>query len=902
MNGSENVQIPVVVRALLFLIRGEGSDELVGDIVESHARRVRSGGGGPQRGVRTMWDSIRSVVSWWSPNSIRARRMRRGSDPKHPRWGGDWIRVLRTLVRRPRYALLVVVTLGLGIGFTTTVFSVVDTIVLRPLPYPDADRIVAIGNTFPGREWVGPNAHRQHLAGVSYLNFLELRERVTTVEDLAAAEHRSGLLTNDEGITEFVAMGAATEGFFETLGIVPTLGRTFSADEYANADFAVALISDEHWRTRFGADPDIIGQSLPSLSSPAPVVIGVLPADPKTPEAFSMDDIEVWYPLDGSHPRYLQRGSRSVSIVGRLAEGATVDRARDELQEIAGAIAEEYPDGNVYPDGSHFGYGVNSLHVHTVSDSRASLLSFLGGATLLLLIAVLNAAGLQALRGFDRRSEIEVRRALGADRRRLSRELLTESLFLSAGGGLLGIALAVGGVELFLRWAPLSLPRVADVSLDWRILGATALISILAGIVSGAAPAWRLRRSSGMVSMRPGGSRTSSRSDTRFRMGLVSLQLGLALILSVGASLLVNSFLNVHQTDPGFDPEGLALFTQSMKVPGTEDQPIGELWELLADEVRQVPGVRDVSVSSNIPFEGVNWGPSLLLPGDPPDLWRDGVGGYIVTPNYFDVLGISMISGRAFDRRDSRDAPLVAIVNQSFMEMHAPELDPDGLVMQMRAGGNVVPIQVVGVVENVIQQRVEDGYQPSVYVPHTQIDWLNANILVRTDGDAEAILPAVRAAAARFSPVVPVGRLQTMQDRVDLGRRDPRFRAVLFGSFALFALILSGIGLFGTLSHSVESRSRELGVRVAVGADRSDILGLVIRGGLVVTVTGLVLGGVGALLLTRTLASTLYDVEPIDPVSFGVASIVLAGVAAVAILRPARRAVGVDVIEALRGD
>ncbi len=617
----------------------------------------------------------------------------------------------RSLTRRPGFTALVLATLALGIGATTVIFSVVDTVLLRPLPYEDADGLVAVGNTFPGREWSDQAQGLQHLAGVSYLNFSEVRARTRTLSDLAAGEWAAVLLPDEGEGPQMATMVRVTEGFFDLLGVAPALGRTFLPEDHEAGAEQLVILSYGAWATRFGADPTIVGEAFPSAGS-SYTVLGVLPADFRPPEAILPKSTEFWMPLDPSHPRYQERGRRSLALVGRLANGTTVDQARAELTALADGLAQEFPDGNVYPDGSRLGYGANSLQAETVGGTRRTLLIFLSASALLLLIAVLNAAHLLLVRGLDRVGELSLRRAVGASRWAATRHLLVESLLLAGGGGALGLFLAFGGVRAFLAFVPPNMPRLGEVRVDLRILAVCALVSLGVGVLTGLVPALRFGGRDIADTLKKGSYRGAPASGTRVRMSLVSAQLALALVLAVGASLLLESFLRVRSVDPGFEPEGLLAFSMPMKRLGSLDQASWMAWDDLVREVAAIPGVR-VAAGSNLPFQSPNWGPGVLLPGEPLETRRDGIAGYAITPPYFDVLGIPLLVGRRFASADGPEGEAVAIVNERF-------------VQEVLGGGVAIGQEIffrtdeegresrriVGVVGDVIQTRAEEVKGP----------------------------------------------------------------------------------------------------------------------------------------------------------------------------------------------
>ncbi|MEE8134897.1 MAG: ADOP family duplicated permease, partial [Gemmatimonadales bacterium] len=721
---------------------------------------------------------------------------------------------------------------------------------------------------------------------------------------LGGAERTSALLQDRGDGPELVPLVRVTEGFFSLLfRVAPAHGRTFLPDDYAGLNGRVAMLSYGAWMDRFGGDPAIIGQPLSTVGTQS-IVVGVLPEDFLQPAVLGTTPIDFWTPIDATHARYESRGRRTLRVFARLADGATVETARTELDNIQAQLAIEFPNGNVYPNGDRLGAGVNSLHTDTVGTSSRTLMIFFGASAMLLLIAGLNAANLLLVRGLDRQGEMGIRRALGADRRRLTWNLLTESVLLSIGGGVVGIGIAVAGVETFLRLAPSSLPRLGEVSVNFRVMAISTLVSLVAGVFVGLVPALKLTGRDLSATIKENIGTTVALTGTRLRTALVAMQLALAVVLAVGASLLFNSFLHVTMVDPGFNAENLTTFSMPLKRPNApEGEQVWQAWDGLLREVRAIPGLTEVAATSVLPFNSPQWGPWVLLPGEPSDRRRENIAGYAVTPNFFDVAEISLVEGRFFSSADGPGASSVAIVNQEFVREHLTGRVPLGLPIRFRNDdGAFDELHIIGVVGNVVQTRAEEGPRPALYVPYTQIDWPTANVVIRSDRDLTTLAPALRRAAAQFSPYVPVRNLRTMTSRIRVVRTAPRFQALLIGSFATVALLLAAVGLYGSLAHVVGRRTREIGIRIALGAPRLGIFRLVLNQGLTVTVAGLAFGLAGALALSRFLRSFLFEVETLDVMSFAGAAVVLLVAAAFAIVVPAQRATGVDVVGSLKAD
>lgn len=910
--------LPLLERlSILVFLRGSGAEYVIGDIIEHYAEEREALGEVPAR-RRLRRRVLASCMAWWRPSRVRFRSRRaepgqdqhgafhgRGSNEGRRGGMGSWIRdvriAVRGLARRPGFSAGVALTLGLGIGATTTIYSVVDAVLLRPLPYEAPGRLAAVGTTFPTREWDDEEAGLQHLAGMAMLNFRDFAARTRSFELLAPIEANTSVLLPDQGSGPELAPAARVSSeLFDVLDVTPALGRTFLPEEHSVGAEPVFLITYGAWLRRYGGDPDVVGRRLDRIGSPA-TIIGVLPSDFRAPEAFFSTTPDFWMPLQPDHSRYASRGMRSLYIAGRLAPGVSVDDARVEAGAIAADLAQEFPDGNVYPDGSHFGIGVNGLHAQTVGTAGRPLRIFLGAAALLLLLAAMNAATLLLARALDRGRELGVRMALGAGRMRVMRLLLAEAGVLSLVGGAVGVALAYGGVAAFLRYAPSSIPMISSVAVDGRVLGVAMLVSLGAGLLAGLLPALRLTRRGAWERLQSAGW-TVADPGSRLRSVLVGGQVAVAVLLLSGAALLFSSFVRIRSAEPGFVPDGLITFEIALKRP---DAPVGEPWQdwdAALTELGAVPGVESVAGTTNPPFQSPYWAPRLLLPGDSPETWREGIAGYAITPGYLETVGTELVAGRGLDGSDGPDAERVGLVNETFVGRHLNGEDPLGVIVRQVEDATEYEIRIVGVVEDVIQGRAEEGRRAALYVPYTQVSWPLVHAVVRTTLPPETIVPELRRAVARFNQVVPPRDVRTMPERMADARTTPRFQALLIGSFALVALLLAGAGVYGSLAHSVGRRRRELGVRMALGAERTGVVRLVLRQGLRATLIGVAFGAMATLATAPVLEGFLYEVEPHDPATLGLVAAVLVLVSVMACLAPARRATGVDPVIVLRAE
>jgi putative ABC transport system permease protein len=868
------------------------------------------------------WQAL--CVRWENGRSPRDPYAARGSHLGRGGEMGEWIRdsriAARSLARRPTLALGVTLTLGLGIGATTTIYGVVDGVMLRPLPYRDAASLALVGSIPPGAQERAGGGDLQELGMISLPNYLDFRERTRFFADLAAIEPNLTVLPDIGNGAELVGYANVTPGLLEMMGGTAAMGRLFLPDEYGAGSEQVLVLSYGAWQRYLGGDEAALGRPAERLGGDA-TVVGVLPPDFRPPEALfpGGDPPDLWSPLRSDVPNASQWYSRRrgrLHVLGHLESGTSVGQARVEAGRIAADLAASYPQDNIESDGSHVGIGVNGLHAQTVGATASGLGLFLGAAGLLLLLAVMNAATLLSARALDRTREFSIRMALGSGRARVVRLLMTEAGILSLLGGAIGVGLAYGGVASFLRYAPSSIPRLDGVAVDARVLAVAALVSLCVGVAAGLFPAFRLTRALSWEGARHAG-RAFSEPASRFRDALVSGQMAVAVVLLSGAALLFSSFMRIRSVDPGFLPDDLVAMPVAAKGgAGWDFQAPWVSWDRLLDALRAVPGVESVALASNIPFEPPSWSPRLLLPGDGPETVREGIAGYVITPGYLETVGTALLGGRDVRPLDGPDAERVALVNESFVRTQLGGADPIGMTVRWAAGtewspgdewipppewldGGTTPLRIVGLVEDAVQASVEDGPRPAIYVPYTQGRG-GPTAVIRTSLPTESIFPSLRRAAAHFNPMVPPFDAGVLQERIAVARTLPRFQTVLITAFALTALLLAAAGLYGSVAYSVGRRRREIGVRMALGAGRTGILGMVLGQGMRLAITGLVVGMIATTFLARLLTGMLYGVEPDDPVTLLLAGSVLVLVSAAACLVPARRATTVDPASAVK--
>jgi len=796
---------------------------------------------------------------------------------------------LRQLVRQPSYTLVVVATFALGIGATTAIFSVVNGILLRPLPYPDADRVARIHATVEGG-----------LSTVSPPNFVDWRREARAIGRMAAYHSTSITLTGD-GLAERLPAARVTPGFFEVLGIPPAHGSGFAPEhETAGAD-RVVVLSDGLWRRRFGADPAIVGRTI-ELNDEAFLVTGIMPAGLDYPAG-----VELWVPRSfTADDLATQRGAQYLRVIGRLAPGATLDAAQTELEMITQRLAAAYPEQN-----TGMSVAVVSLKESIVGDLRRPLWVLLGAVGLVLLVACVNVANLGLARSLARERELAVRAALGAGRRQIVRVLLMESVLLALLGGLAGVLLAVWGTALIVGLRGDALPRAGAIGVDLTVLGFALSLSIIAGLAAGIVPAARLLGQRDVVrSLREGGrGHSGGRGGARLRSALVVAQLALALVLLGGAGLLMRSLVNLTRVDPGHRIENLLTFTVALpeaRYPEPADARV--FYAGMLERVAALPGVDAAGGVFGLPLSGMTYVISVeLLDGQPaydaPGEERS-VLVHIATPNYFRTLGIVPLHGRGIDPTDREDAPRAVVVNEMAARLLWPGEDPLGHTIEVGTrlglGGARVGGEVVGVVPDAHYYGPAEPAVAEIWAPHAQfpIDYMTFG--VRTTGDPQALARPIREAVAGLDPDVPIFGVQTMEERLGEALAAARFNAVLIAVFAGAALLLGAIGIYGVMAFIVRERTRELGVRMALGAQPKAMFRLVLSRGLRLTLIGVGLGLAGAVPLTRTLRGLVFELSPGDPVTLFGAALLLGLVALLASWIPARRATRVDPMEALR--
>ena len=798
---------------------------------------------------------------------------------------------VRGLLKAKTFAAVALLTLGLGIGGSTAIFSAVDAVLLRPLPYPEPDRLVAVWTTQPKRGFSRGSS--------SFLDFEDYRAKTASFEDLAALRSKGYTLT-DGANAERISGGRVSASFFPLLRTGSALGRTFGPEDDRPGAAKVALLSHGLWQRRFGGSPGIVGQSL-TLDREPFTVIGVLPASFHFPMDLEEADLFTAMGLEDADSRGT-RGMHYLAIVGRLKPAASLDAARADLATLSAQLEQSYPESNQ----GRLAVAVR-LHEEIVGDARGGLLVLLGAVGLVLLLACVNVANLLLARASGRERELAIRGASGATWARLLRQLLTESLVLSGLGGAIGLLLAFWGVGLFVALAPPDLPRLAEVKVDGRVLLFTSAISFLPGLAFGLLPAWRAARVDLVRGLADGGSAGASVRSQRLRSTLVVAEVALSLVLLVGAGLLLRSLFAVLTVNPGFDKDGVVTVRLNLPDVGYETSAKrAAFFCTLLERIAALPGVKAAGAIQPLPLGGDQWITSLHPEGrpEPPPAERL-IGEYkAATPGYFAAMGIRLLKGRLFTDHDVRDAPRVVMVSETLARRYYPGEDPIG---KRFACDNSIDDdkedaqwEIVGVVADVAHERLDRAPRPAFYVPAWQHPWGFLSLAVRAEGDLAALATAVRREVKTLDPDVPVYRVRTLLELVSATVAQRRFNAILLGGFAVIGLVLASVGIYGLLSLSVSQRTREIGIRVALGADRSLVLRMVVGQALGLTLAGVGAGLVSALLLGRMLQGLLFGVSANDPSTYSVVAVLLFLATLVSSLIPVRRALSVEPYAALR--
>jgi len=791
----------------------------------------------------------------------------------------------RVLAKAPGFTLVAVFVTALGIGANTAIFSVVNAVLLRPLPYAHPERLV---RAYRVNEQRGITSN-----SLSFPNFADLREQNRAFDAVAAFADTTSALTGD-GPPEQVVGVRASGDLFEVLGARAAAGRTLARGDEQPGGAPVVVISHGMWQRRYGGDPQAVGRQITLAGKPR-TVVGVLPADFQF--LFVNEPAEFYVPFDPQGEMEVQRGANFLEVVGRLREGLTMEQAGAEVGAVAARLAAAYPDDNANNTVRLVG-----AHEEMVGSLRPTLLVLLGAVGLVLLIACANVANLLLVRASGRGRELAIRVALGAGRGRVVRQLLTESLLLSTAGGAAGLLLAMWGVALISSFVPPDVPRFQETGLDPTVLLFTLGASVLTGVVFGLAPALQASRVDLNEALKEGARGSTEGGKGRVRAALIIAEVAVSLVLMVSAGLLIKSFLRLRATDPGLDPRG--VLTASLSLPAArypEDAQAVAFYGRTLERVAALPGVEAVGAIAPLPLSDSSMSTSFRVEGrpDPGPGARPSSAARIVTPGYLRAMGVPLVRGRAFTEQDGEDAPKVLLVNEALARQHFPGEDPLG--KRLSLGLNDISGEIVGVVGDVRHRRLSTAAGPEYYVPFRQVPLNTLSLVVRTgSGDPAQLSASLRAAVQESDRELPVFRVRTMETLVAESVARQRFSMTLLVAFACLALVLAAVGVFSVMSFLVAQRRHEIGVRMALGAQGSDILRMVVGSGMGLALAGVGVGLAAALALTRLMSSLLYEVSAGDPLVFAAIALLLSAVALAACLVPALRATKVDPMEALR--
>jgi len=791
---------------------------------------------------------------------------------------------LRLLVKNPAFTFVVVLTLALGIGANTAIFSFANGILLRPLPYPQSDRLAVLDETALKR---GINS-----MGVSYPNFLDWREQNSVFTGIGVYFNDNRFSLSGVGEPIEVRGSRISHGLFEVLGVKPYLGRTFTATEDRPEEDAVLILGHRLWQNHFGADPGILGKKVVISQRPR-TVVGVMPPGFRFPEVS-----EMWVPLALTTQTFT-RTDHGLLATARLKNGISFAQAQAEMNNVAAHIETQNPITN-----EGLGVSVKSLHQDLSGNYREALLILLAVVACVLLVACVNVANLMLARLTARQKELALRSALGASRWRIIRQLLMESLILSVAGGVLGLALSIWALQLLLRAIPIELPFWMDFGLDLRVLSFTVLVTLLTAFLFGVAPALQTSRVDLNSTLKEGGRGAGATSSSRSRSLLVVTEIALSVVLLVGAGLMIKSFLRLRKVDVGLNPQRVLSFGVMLpRAKYTESEQRATFFKNLVERMRTLPGVEAASATATLPLSGNNWGRSLtveefpvLSVGQAPMIQHT-----VVTPGYFQTMGIRLLAGRDFTDSDARDAPKVTIIDERLAREYWPNASALGKRVRFGPPEDNEPWHtVIGVVNAVRHRRMQEDTSKSVYLPHAQIPVNRLTLVARSSFDPTNLVGAVRREVSQLDPDLPLSDVAAMEQVMAESIWQPRLYALLFAVFAGGALLLAVIGIYGVMAYLVITRTHEIGLRMALGATARDVFKLIVGRGMMLTTVGVLLGIGGALALTRLMRGLLFNISATDPATFILIPVLLVLAAFLACFIPARRATRVDPLVALR--
>jgi putative ABC transport system permease protein len=788
---------------------------------------------------------------------------------------------IRQLVKAPGFTIVAVLTLAFGIGATTAIFSVVNGVILRPLPYPNAESLVRVFEVVPryGRFAVAP------------ANFLDWRQQNGAFERIAAYNGSTDTFMAPDG-PERINQALVSWDTFDLLGVTPALGRSFRGDEDAPKRNDVIVISHGMWQRRFGSDPAVLGRTIQISGTPV-TVVGVMPAGFYFPSRAA----EFWRPI-ALNPANATRGGHFLGVIARLKPGTSLEQASSEMKGLAERLALQYPNNSRDESAE-----VVRMHDLITGPIRPMLLTLLAAVGVVVLIACANVANLMLVRASVREKELAIRAALGAGRMRLVLQMIGESLVLALAGGTAGILLAYFAIAPIQTLGTGSIPRVADITIDRGVLGFALAVTLATGFLFGLAPAWQASRGGVGAVLKEGGRTSAGARGHRIRGALLVAEVALSLVLLVGAALLLRSFARLTHVDPGFAAEQVLSFAVALPQTAYPEEPQRiAFFDRLLDKLRSMPGVRAAGMVQQMPIRG-DYVLSFTIQGRPqPEGGIDPSANYrVVSPGYFESLSIPLVRGRMFTPRDTSTAPKVAVIDEAFAARHFAGEDPIGRGLDIGNGTDGF-FEIVGVVGSVHYEGLDAAPRPTMYVPFAHDVFSTMTVMVRTSGEPSQFTASARQALHEIDANLPAFSVATLSKVVSESVAQRRFSMLLLGAFALLALFLAAVGLYGVVAYAVSQRTQEIGLRMAIGAQRSDVLRLVLGGGMKLAALGVVIGIAGALALSEYLAAMLFQVTRFDATSYALTAAVLLAVSAIACYVPARRAMGVDPLVALRSE
>ncbi len=799
----------------------------------------------------------------------------------------DLIYAIRRLTLAPAFTLIAVATLALGIGANSAIFSIVYAVLLKPLPFPEPERLVQLYQVSEGR----------NVAYFSPPNFLDTQKQATNLEAMAAVDG-GGVTLTGRGAPAVLNGAEVSASFFKVFKVSPELGRAISTDENEPDKATVVVLGHALWQNRFGGDPAVIGASI-TLDSRPFTVIGIAPKGFAFP-----DEAELWTPL--AYDKLFtgdSRGAWYLRVFGRLKAGAPVTAAAEESKLIAARLAQAYPDAN-----EGLGGTVRPLQEAMVGNSRPALYLLLGAVGLVLLIACVNVANLLLARAAARAPEFAVRQALGAGRGRLLRQLMTESLLLGALGGLAGIGLASVSLASLIALQPSGIPRLGEVRIDPAVMLFSAVLAIGTGLLCGILPGLSARRAPAQA-LREGARGLLGGRSGRVRSGLVIGQMALAMMLLAGAGLLLKSYAQLQNVDPGFKVGDALTFRIALPGQAYKDESLRvSFFDRLRERLKALPGVQAAAATLGLPLSGTQVNISFEVSNRPPlpPAQQPAMEMRSVTAGYFQAMGIPIILGRGIEASDTAESAPVVVITQSAAKKYFPNENPIGQSITMgwrrpegkpKAGG-----EIVGVVGDVKTFGLAKAVTPEIYLAYPQLPVGSMDVLVRTSVPPLTLRTSVESVVHELDKDIPVARLRTLGDVVSRSISQPRFYMLLLGLFAATAMLLAALGIFGVMSYAVTQRSREIGIRMALGARGAEVMSMILRNAAVLVVSGILLGLAGALALSKSLSGLLFNLTPTDPMTLGGVAVLLAGVALLASVLPARDATRVDPLITLRSE